>query len=88
MTLHAAEDRNDMAWWDGCITKEIAPPVMEGGVWSNLVFLFWTRCLTKRVTCVSPSNDMVVEGCVSIKEACGILVYTGSICVIKGVSLA
>ena len=75
VTLHVAEDRNNIAWGDEYVTKTNAPPVMKCRVRPNVVLLCWIRSLSKRVTSVSTSNDVVVERCVGVKQACGVIVH-------------
>ena len=67
VTLHSAENWDNLAMGDRWATKMLRPPFVESTVGSDEETLFWWWCLTKSITDVCPDNNVIFDGSDSIK---------------------
>ena len=71
-------------WW---VTKTVTPPMIECRIRTDVVLLFRSGSFPKSITCISASNNMVLEHCLGVENPCCVLIYAQGIGMVQSISL-
>ena len=88
VTLHSAENRDNLTMGDRRATKMLRPPLVESTVGSDKESLLWWWCLTKIITDVCSDNNVIFDSSDSIKESRASMIDTVGIRVVENSYLA